>query len=219
MTATNSRIFAGTRTTPTIASELADKAVRYFTKYLTHTKGRWAGLPFIPLEWQEHRIIRPLFGLLKEKPSKALKDGIRRINKVYCEVPKKQGKSETVAGIETKLLRADHEMGAEVYVAACDREQATIIHSVAAQMIRNNDELKQGIKIRDSVKRIIFEKTGSYAQALSSEVPTKHGLNSHAVLFDELHAQPNADLWNILTEGIHRRAHATAHFRYHYRWI
>ena len=32
---------------------------------------------------------------------------------------------------------------------------------------------------------------------LSSEAFTKHGLNVHGVIFDELHAQPNRDLFDV----------------------
>ena len=186
---------------PGYNADVADQAVKFFTEYLTHTKGRWAGQSFELFEWQEHRIIRPLFGILKEQPSEQSPRGIRRIRKVYCEIPKKNGKSELVAGIGNKLVRADGEAGAEVYSAAGDKDQASLVHNVSAQMFRNNPQLSEQVQIKDSIKRIIFHKNGSYYQALSADVPTKHGFNSHGILFDELHAQPNSALWDILTEG------------------
>jgi phage terminase large subunit-like protein len=36
----------------------------------------------------------------------------------------------------------------------------------------------------------------------SSDSSTKHGPNAHCVIFDELHAQPNRDLWDTTTKGI-----------------
>ena len=36
---------------------------------------------------------------------------------------------------------------------------------------------------------------------LSAEAFTKHGLNVHGVIFDELHAQPNRELYDVLTKG------------------
>lgn len=36
---------------------------------------------------------------------------------------------------------------------------------------------------------------------LSAEAYTKHGLNVHAVIFDELHAQPNRELFDVMTKG------------------
>lgn len=194
------------RNDPDYNADIADATVEFFETYLTHTKGRWAGQPFRPLPWQEHRVIRPLFGILREQPSDQYPIGLRRFRKGYCEIPKKNGKSETDAGIGVKLFLGDHEAGAEVYAAAVDREQASIIHGVSASMIRNNEELNARAKIIDSRKRIIALTedgipTDSVYVALSADVPNKHGLNVHGCLFDELHAQPNSELWDILTEG------------------
>ena len=56
--------------------------------------------------------------------------------------------------------------------------------------------------------------TGSRYRVLSADVPTKHGLNAHGILFDELHAQPNRELWDVLTTR-DRRAAAAADDRDH----
>ena len=60
----------------------ADFAVR-FVESLKHTKGRWHGVDFKLIGWQEE-IIRDLFGILK-------KNGYRQFNMAYIEIPKKQG--------------------------------------------------------------------------------------------------------------------------------
>lgn len=185
---------------PDYNTDVADEVVAFFENYLSFTTGsRWKGKPFKLQPWQEHRIIRPLFGILREPPSERHPIGLRRIQQVYVEVPKKTGKSELVAGIGVKMLCADFEPGAEVYTNACDREQASIIHSKSASMIINNSELDRITKTIKSRKRIL--KGDSVYVALSSETETKHGLNVHACLFDELHAQPNSELWDVMTEG------------------
>lgn len=171
----------------------ADKAVQFF-KCLKHTKGKWAGVPFDLLPWQEHEIIRPLFGTVKA-------NGKRQYKTCYVEIPKKNGKSELAAGIALLMLFADQEPGAEVFSAAADKLQASIVFNVAAQMVRQNATLKKSCKIVDSVKRIAVAKTDSFYRVLSAEAYTKHGLNPSAVVFDELHAQPGRDLWDILTVG------------------
>ena len=63
---------------PDYYPEVADDVVDFFRLNLTHTKGRWKGLPFELFEWQEHRIIRPLFGILREPPSDKHPIGLRR---------------------------------------------------------------------------------------------------------------------------------------------
>ena len=57
------------------------------------------------------------------------------------------------------------------------------------------------IKVTDSVKRMSYDATASFYQALSNEVHTKHGYNPSMVIFDELHAQPNRELYDVLTDG------------------
>jgi len=109
--------------------------------------------------------------------------------------------SELGAAVALKLVVADDEEGAEVYSAAGDREQASLVYNVAAQMVRNNPVLGARLKIIDSKKRIVDYKTNSFYQVLSSESFTKHGISPSGVLFDETHAQPNRDLWDVLTEG------------------
>jgi phage terminase large subunit-like protein len=171
---------------------LADKAIEWFPKYLKHTKGKWAGVPFELLDWQKN-IIGKLFGTVKE-------DGTRQYTTVYVEIPKKQGKSELAAGVALRLLFADHEPGAEIYGAAADRDQASIVFNVAADMVRQSPALGKRCKIIDSTKRIVHNNGGVY-RVLSSDSHTKHGFNTHGVIFDELHTQPNRTLYDVLTQG------------------
>ena len=45
---------------------------------------------------------------------------------------------------------------------------------------------------------IFVPRTASSYQVLSADAYTKHGLNAHGIIFDELHAQPSRDLWDVL---------------------
>jgi phage terminase large subunit-like protein len=164
-----------------------------FIQQLTHTKGEWASQQFVLLKWQRV-LIKKLFGTIDE-------NGNRIYRRCYVEIPKKNGKTELGAAIALYLLFADEEQGAEVYSAACDREQASLVYMVAAQMVRNNPALYKRCRIIDSRKRIVCYETGSFYQVLSADVKTKHGFNTHGIIFDELHAQPNRDLWDVLTKG------------------
>jgi phage terminase large subunit-like protein len=53
----------------------------------------------------------------------------------------------------------------------------------------------------DSMKRLIYQPTGSIYQVLSADVGNKHGFNTHGVVFDELHTQPNRKLYDVMTKG------------------
>lgn len=177
------------------SKDLDDERVKRaigFIQNLTHTKGRWAGVQFDLIKWQ-HNLICELFGRVR--------NGVRQYRTCYCEVPKKNGKSELAAAVALLLLVADGEQGGEVYSAAADRDQASIVFNVAAQMVRNNAILSKRLKIIDSQKRIIDHKTGSFYRVISAEAYTKHGFNASGIIFDELHTQPTRDLWDVLTLG------------------
>ena len=170
----------------------ADRAVA-FIQNLKHTKGKWAGKPFLLLPWQE-QIIRDLFGIVKE-------DGNRQFLSAYVEIPKKNGKSELAAAIALYLLYADGEASAEVYGAACDRNQASIVFDVAKQMVGMSNPLNKRSKIMGATKRIVNYNNAGFYQVLSAETGTKHGLNVSGLVFDEIHAQPNRHLYDVLTKG------------------
>lgn len=172
--------------------EKADRAVR-FIQNLCHTKGKWAGKKFILLPWQE-QIVRDIFGIVRD-------DGKRQFLTAYVEVPKKQGKSELAAAIALYLLYADGEASAEVYGAACDRSQASIVFDVARQMVEKSAALHKRSKIMTAGKRIVNYRNAGFYQVLSAETGTKHGLNVSGLIFDEIHAQPNRKLYDVLTKG------------------
>jgi phage terminase large subunit-like protein len=160
----------------------AERVRTLFRQFLRHSKGQWAGQPFELLDWQWDRIVAPLFGWKRA-------DGTRRFRRGYIEVPKKNGKSTLFSGLSLYLLAGDGEPGAEVYSAAVDRDQASIVYNEAANMVEASPALTSRLNVIRSTKRITFHKTRSFYKALSADVPAKEGLNAHAVLVDELHAQ------------------------------
>lgn len=172
-----------------------DKAARaeYFVSCLRHTKGKWAGKPWAWVPWQRD-LIRTLFGTVDA-------DGLRQYQTCFVAIPKKNGKSEMAAAIGGLLTLADFESGAEVYSAAADRAQAALCFDVFAQMCRQSQVLSDRVKILDSQKRVVVPETHSFWRVLSAEVATKHGINPHGVIFDELHAQPHRRLYDTLMVG------------------
>ena len=173
----------------TFDQNAADRAIGFFRDMLTHVKGAKAGHPFELDTWQED-IIGTLFGWRRP-------DGTRRYTTAYIEIPRKNGKSTLAAGLALYLLFADGEPGAEVYSAAADREQASIVFDVARQMVEADPLLKQHAQVFR--KSIAVEAAAATYKVLSADAYTKHGLNAHGIIFDELHAQPNRDLWDVLT--------------------
>lgn len=170
----------------------ADVAVN-FIECLKHTIGTWFNKPFELIDWQE-QIVRDVFGTLKP-------DGYRQFNTAYIEIPKKQGKSELAAAVALYLLCCDGEESAEVYGCAADRNQASIVFKVAADMVELEPSLRSRCKVSRAKKTITYLPTNSVYQVLSAEAYSKHGFNVHGVVIDELHTQPNRKLYDVMTKG------------------
>ena len=170
----------------------ADRAVK-FIENLCHTKGKWAGKRFWLLPWQE-QLIRDIFGIVKA-------DGYRQFRTAFVEICKKVGKSELAAAVALYLLYADNEPSAEVYGAAADRQQASIVFDVARQMVEMSPALLKRSKLMTATKRIVNYGNSGYYQVLSAEVGGKHGFSVSGLVFDEIHTQPNRQLYDVLTKG------------------
>lgn len=169
----------------------ADRAVT-FIENLCHTKGKWAGKRFWLLPWQE-QLIRDIFGIVKP-------DGNRQFRTAFVEICKKVGKSELAAAIALYLLYADNEPSAEVYGAAADRQQASIVFDVARQMVEMSPALMKRSKLMSATKRIVNYGNAGFYQVLSAEVGIKHGFSISGLVFDEIHTQPNRQLYDVLTK-------------------
>lgn len=170
----------------------AERAVK-FIENLRHTKGKWAGMRFWLLPWQE-QIIRDIFGIVDDY-------GNRQFRTAFIEIGKKNGKSELAAAVALYLLYADNEPSAEVYGAAADRGQASIVFDVANQMVKMTPALMKRSKIMSAGKRIVNYNNQGFYQVLSAEVGTKHGLNVSGLVLDEVHAQKTRTLYDVLTKG------------------
>jgi len=169
-----------------------------FIESLRHVKGsQWAGKKLRLSDWQRY-IVSELFGRLTP-------DGLRQYRTAYIETPRKTGKSTLSAGIALYLLMGDNEPGAEVYSAATDQDQAALVFSIAAAMVGRDPYLKDRLTVLDHTKRIVDKETGSFYHAISAKAASKHGYNAHGVIYDELHAALNRDLWDVLKTSMGAR--------------
>ena len=177
------------------SEEHANHAVTFFEN-LRHTKGEFHGQSFKLLPW-ELKIVRDVYGTLRE-------DGTRQYRFVYIEVPKKNGKSELGAAAALYHLYGDGEWEGEVYGCAGNRKQAAIVFDVAKEMAKQSPALVKRSKFLGSdsggTKIIRDLKTNSKYEVLSAEAFSKHGYSVSCCIFDELHAQPNRALWDVMTK-------------------
>lgn len=150
------------------------------------------GQDFKLLDWQ-YDILWDVYGTINDK-------GIRKYQYAYLEIPKKNGKTSLIAAISLYHLTCDGP-GGQIYCCAADRGQAELVYKAAKGMIEQDEDLEKILKITDSKKEITNRDTGTVLKVLSAEAFTKHGINPTVVIFDELHAQPNRNLWDVMTFG------------------
>ena len=167
-----------------------------FINTLTHTKGPSARQTFQLRPWQV-KILKRLF--------KKRRDGLRQYRTCLLMLPRKNGKTEIAAAIALYGLLADGEIGGEVYSAAADRDQAGLVFGVAAQMVRNDPVLHEACYVVESHKRIVHRASGSFYRAISAEAYSKHGFNPSMVIYDELHAAPDRELYDVLATSMGAR--------------
>ena len=172
--------------------------VDFFRHHLQHVKGDYAGAPLDLQDWAWNELVIPLFAW------KRTETALRRYRRAYVEIPRKNGKSTIVAGLALYLLFMDDEAGAEVYIAAADRDQARVVYDVAKEMVTADSLLRE--MSRPLLRSISVPETASVCRVLSSDAKTKHGFNAHGVIVDELHAQPNRELWDVLTTSVGARS-------------
>ena len=129
----------------------ADMACDFFSECLTHIKGAMAGEPFEQEPFQR-AVTRNIFGWVDD-------EGLRRYRTVFCYWPRKNGKSTWSAGIGTYILFCDDEPGAEIYSAAAESKQATIVFNMAKDMVLNDPDLSSRCKIYN--RSILIEETGA----------------------------------------------------------
>lgn len=169
---------------------LATRVLDFFGECLHFIEGTTGGQPFLLQPWQR-AILANLFGWLRP-------DGSRRYREALVLAPRKNGKTPLMAGLALFSLLCDDEPGAQIYSAAADIEQASLIYRHAVGMLRAEPELESRGEVYSTSRTIVKKGTLCKFQALSGDAPTKHGLNSSLVLIDELHTQYNRHLVDAL---------------------
>lgn len=171
------------------------------------------GRPLRLYPWQRDFLMEFYGAMVTDEDTGEL---LRKYWYLYLEIPKKNGKSELAAALGLYHLFADGELNAEVYICAADKDNASIVFNAAVFMVQSAPwtakMVAQGVlKIRESQKMILYRQrvrteNGGFKwvnvgvmRVLSAEAFSKHGYKPSCVIFDELHAQPNRELWDVMT--------------------
>ena len=169
-----------------------------FLELLAFGSGDWKGKPFRLQDWQRQPV-RDFYGNIEADPESGRQ--LRSAQYLYLEIPKKNGKTEIAAGLGLYHLLGDGEKNPQVYICAADKDNATICYNAMCGMLDERPWLDRKVKRIPSKRRIELPDSSGFIQVLSAEAYSKHGYNVSCVIFDELHAQPNRELWDIMTFG------------------
>jgi phage terminase large subunit-like protein len=175
--------------------------IRYVEKFFVHVKGPLAGMPILLDPWQKFWTA-VLYGWRRQ-------DGLRRFTRAYEEVPRKNGKSTWKAPQAAYLYVMDGEPGAEVYCVATTRAQAMTVFSVALtnfkRWVKRSPGLARSFAVFAGLNQERITSGASVFAALAANAENLDGLNPHAVCYDELHAEKDVSLWNVMESGFGAR--------------
>lgn len=170
----------------------ADRVIKFFS-YLRHIEGEWRGQRFIPVDWQEWDILRPLFGWKRRD------NGYRRFRSAYIEIPRRNSKSTIAAGIGDYMLIGDKEYRAQVYSAATKEDQARVVWGIARDMLKLSPELIDEVEIFK--KSIYCPHLGSVFLPLGRDSRTQDGFSVHTGIIDEYHAHKTEEMRDVISSG------------------
>jgi len=169
---------------------IAERAAAFFPSYLVHTKGRWAGRPFVLSPWQD-ALARMLFGWRL--------DGKRLFRRALIWVARGNGKSEFAAGLLLLAWLFDGELGGEAYVIAADRNQAGIVFTMATRMVQLSPALAERI---ETFKTSLYcPELLASVKPLSGQAEGKHGLSCSVLVGDEMHEWRDGDLYEFVKQS------------------
>ncbi|MGN1111798.1 MAG: terminase large subunit [Acutalibacteraceae bacterium] len=175
--------------------EAGERPILFIETFCKQSQGT-IGTP-LELELFQKAFIQLLFGWLEKET------GYRRFRETMFLCGRKNGKSTLLSGIALYMLIADYEGAAEIYSVATKKDQAKKVLTEAVNMVKQSPELRAVVKKRRN--DIYFPATSSIFEALASDSNTLDGLNSHAVIIDELHAIRDRNLYEVMKQSTSSR--------------
>lgn len=156
----------------------------------------YAGQRLVLRPWQEG-IVRSL--------NEVRPDGLLKYRRCLLLLPRKQAKTQLAASLSVYHILGSGRTGQSAVVAASDREQASHLFRKAVGMIEADPYLSKQCRVYSSAKRVEARKSGNSLQVLSSDGRRLHGHNPSLVVIDEVHTQPNRELYDALTSAFGAR--------------
>lgn len=155
-------------------TQLAADIIEFANTLLVLPEGPQAGQPFKFRRWQE-KIIEEIYA----EP---------RLRRAIISFGRKNGKTALCAVliIVHLMMKGLAVTNSQIFSAAQSRDQAALVFSMAAKMIRMSPKLNKLVTIRESRKELFCGRTGVTYRALSAEASTAYGLSPVFIIHDEL---------------------------------
>lgn len=175
----------------------ADAACNFFELVLKHSADEWWGKPFMLAPWEEEALCA-IFGNLDD-------EGNRIIEMAYLEVPKKQGKTEFLAGILLFVLITTKTPGCQCYGSAAATRQAMNVYRAACKMVEQSPLLSRQLRIMRGTNRIVKRSDpDSFYAAVAADGDFGDGVNPAFTVADEVHrwkTRKQMENWDVLSKG------------------
>lgn len=192
-----------------------EKRIRFIENECSNTKGNNSklrlALPqkfWLSVAWGFYHDVN----VLKTDPNTmeqyVEKEERRLINEIPLIVSRASGKTTLASAIGMVGLIADNEYGSDVSCLAMTREQAGLLFNASRAMTSNEDTLlnlmKRANVLKSTKQGLLYTTTNSLMSIKTSEYDVLDGLNSHMVVFDEVHAYTE-DFIGVVKDGSSRK--------------
>lgn len=165
-----------------------ERNCKWIEDYCRVPEGRLVGQPVKLRPWQRKEIKR-----IYDNPA-----GTRR---AILSFGRKNGKTALSAFLLLlHLCGPEARPNSQLYSAAQSRDQAAILFSLAAKVVRMSPDLNAVVVVRDTAKQLACQELGTLYRALSAEASTAYGLSPVFIVHDELGQVkgPRSELYEAL---------------------
>lgn len=175
---------------------VAAKYIAFIETVCVHTRGKWAGKPFILSPWQV-AFCGQLFGWVHKNDKKR-----RRFNTAHFFVARKSGKSQLASAIILAMAVLDDDGAPQFVTAATKRDQAKEVFDEVRRCIKKSPELSKRFVVH---KNEIYGPKEGVIKPISSDANTLDGLSLNIGCVDEMHAMKDGDLYRVLASSMGSR--------------
>jgi phage terminase large subunit-like protein len=176
------------RVSPTATPTRADHVIKWIEEHCRVPEGKLVGQPVVLREWQKQEIRK-----IYDNPH-----GTRR---AILSFGRKNGKTAIAAMLLlVHLCGPEARPNSQLYSAAQSRDQAALLFSLAAKMVRLNADMASAVDPKDSVKTLVCKELGTVYKALSADAATSYGLSPVFAVHDELGQAkgPRSELYDAI---------------------